>query len=210
MAEHLLGKYRGQESVVFGLPRGGVVTASVVAQRLDAELDVIIARKIGHPHNPEYALGAIAEGGFIAINQREADELPIGWLQKETESQLLTIAGQLGRYGHTRPSQDLTGKTAILVDDGIATGYTMEAAILATKAKNPAKIVVATPVGSPRLAEQFGDLVDDVVVSYAPHSLFAISMYYEDFQPVSDEEVVEILRSFRSPGPRRRARFGLK
>ncbi len=198
LASHLAGKYGGPNCVVFGLPRGGVITASVVAQKLDAELDVVVTRKIGHPNNPEYALGAVAEGGFLAINENEIGALPANLLDEEITIKLRAINDQLAAYSRARQNQDLTGKTAILVDDGIATGYTMEAAISATKAKNPAKVVVATPVGSPRLADQFRVLVDDVVVSYAPRTLFAISQCYEDFSQVTDEEVVETLKSFRA------------
>jgi len=210
LSEHLLGKYGRQNVVVLGLPRGGVVTAAVVAQELDAGLDVVVTRKIGRPNNPEYALGAIAEGGFLAINQIDANELPGAWLKEETARQLQTIAEQVSLFGHSTQNKDLTGKTAILVDDGIATGYTMEAAILATKAKNPQKIAVATPVGSPRLADRFRILADDVVVSFAPHSLFAISQYYEEFLDVPEEEVLEILRSFRSKALPTPSRFDLE
>ena len=165
-----------------------------MADSLHAPFDAIISRKIGHPDNAEYGLGAIAEGGWVALNEPEIAGIPQQWLQSEEERQLDVIEQQRLSDGPSTTPADLAGKTAIIVDDGIATGYTMEAAIMAMKDCHPAHVVVATPVAAPRIADHFIRIVDDVVISDAPRSFFAVGQYYDDFSPVTDEEVAKALQ----------------
>ena len=194
LAGYLAHKYAGKSMVVFGLPRGGVVTAREVADRLRVPLDVVVTRKIGHPGNPEYAIGALAEGGLLALNEEAARTVPSDWLEQERKRQLEEIDSRLKRYEGLIRHIDLTGKTAILVDDGIATGYTMKAAILSVIKRNPERIVVATPVAPPRTIDRLKSLADDVVVCIAPEQFFSIGQFYEDFDEVTDRQAMQILK----------------
>lgn len=192
LAEALL-KYKGKDVVVYGLPRGGVVTARAVAAALGAPLDLVITRKLGHPHHREYAVGAIAEDGQVALNEREIAALPHDWLEREKQAQLSEAKRRRKAYLGDRAPLPIKGKTAILVDDGIATGYTMKAAILAIRRLDPARVVVAAPVAPPDAAKRFAGLVDEFVVPYTPDSFYAIGQFYTEFDQVSDDEVVALM-----------------
>lgn len=188
-----LAKYRGAEVVVYGLPRGGVVTAKAVATALGAPLDLAITRKLRHPNQPEFAVGAVAEDGQVVLNERIVAELPASWLEREKSEQLREARRRRAAYLGGRAPLDVRGKTAILVDDGIATGYTMQAAVQAIRRMEPAKIVVAAPVAPPGVAARFAGLADEVVVLYAPADFFAIGPHYRDFSPVDDAAVLALM-----------------
>ncbi|MFI5385836.1 MAG: phosphoribosyltransferase [Fimbriimonadales bacterium] len=189
-----LRKYRGQDVVVFGLPRGGVATARVVADELNAPLDLIITRKIGHPGNPEYALGAVTDDGETAYNRDALNGVSPEWLEQERLRQLEEAERRRLLYLESRPPISVNGRIAILVDDGIATGYTMEAAILSLRKRQPAKIVVAAPVAPESAVRRFAALADEVVIVEAPELFFAIGQWYEDFSQLADEDVLELMR----------------
>lgn len=190
-----LSKYKGKDVVVYGLPRGGVVTAKVVATALRAPLDLIITRKLGHPRHREYAVGAIAEDGQVALNEREVAALPRDWLEREKQAQLGEAKRRHKAYLGDRAPLPVKGKTAILVDDGIATGYTMKAAILAVRRLDPAKVVVAAPVASPDAARRFVGLADEFVVPHIPGGFHAIGQFYVNFDQVDDDQVVALMKA---------------
>ena len=195
LAEKLLD-YTGRDDViVLGLPRGGVPVAFEVAQRLRVPLDVFIVRKLGVPGFEELAVGAIASGGVRVLNEDVARSLPNA--EEVIESITARETAELQRreesYRDGRPAPELRGKTVILVDDGLATGATMRAAVAALRQRDVARIVVAAPVGAPETCREFEHEVDEIVCAMAPDYFQAVGQYYEDFSQTSDEEVSELL-----------------
>lgn len=196
-----LGKYRGQDVVVLGLPRGGVVTAVPVAEALDAPLDVLVARKIGAPGNPEFAIGAVSSHGQVVLNEAALRfvVLPPGYLEAETERQRAVAREREARFRGTRPMVPLGGKIALLVDDGIATGMTVRAAIAdlreAAPDRRPAKIVVATPVIAPDTYQLLAPQVDEIIALDVPEGFYAVGQFYRYFEQTTDEEVQALLRA---------------
>ncbi|PYL65535.1 MAG: phosphoribosyl transferase [Verrucomicrobia bacterium] len=191
-----LEKYAGREDViVLGLPRGGVPVAYEVARRLHVPLDVFIVRKLGVPGFEELALGAIASGGVRVLNDDvvralpNADELIASVTAKETAE--LERREQIYRDG--RPAPELRGRVVILVDDGLATGATMRAAVAALRRREAAKIVVGVPVGAAETCREFETEVDETVCAITPEWFQAVGQYYEDFSQTSDEEVRKLL-----------------
>lgn len=189
-----LAVYRGREIVVYGLPRGGVVVAAEVARALGAPLDVVVARKLGHPGNPEYGVGAITDDGKIALNRAEAGTIPSEWLGEEMAAQKIEARRRRELYLDGRPPVPVEGRAAIVVDDGIATGYTMEAAILSLRARRPSRVVVAAPVAPSTVVDRFCDLADEVVVAQALEIMVSVGQWYENFTQVEDEEVARLMR----------------
>jgi putative phosphoribosyl transferase len=186
---------------VLGLPRGGVVVAAEVARMLDAELDVILSRKIGAPSNPEYAIGAIAEGGEVVLNDREIAIVGIGrdYLDEEIGRQEEQISRRVAEYREGRALSDMTGRPVVVVDDGVATGYTMLAALRAVRGRGARPVVMAAPVVPPTTLDRLSYECDDTVVVEAPAVFYAVGLFYEVFDQVSDDEVVRILKSSRLP-----------
>ena len=184
LAEALLGH---DNAIVLGLPRGGVVCASEVARALNLPLDVTCPRKIGHPLNPEYAIGAVTETGEGLFNPNEP-------YQEELVNQSAEEARvRLKLYRKGRPPRDVEGKEIILVDDGLATGFTMKAAIASIRKENPKKVVVAVPVAPPAAVEEIGEMADEVVCLHVPSSFMAIGQFYQEFDQTSDEEVIALM-----------------
>lgn len=204
LAEALARRYGEVDGIVYALPRGGVVLGAEIAARLGAPLDLIIARKLGHPHNPEYAIGAVTEDGEVVANPRETAALPRDWLERRIESERQEAQRRHAVYLGGRPRFSPAGKTAIVVDDGIATGLTMQAAIRALQRQDPARIVVAVPVVPPDTAARLEREVDDLVALDIPDDyLGAVGAYYDEFPQVSDSEVVALLREAERAPPRR-------
>jgi predicted phosphoribosyltransferase len=192
----LLEGYRGRgDLVVLGLPRGGVPVAAVIADRLDAPLDALIVRKLGLPWHPELAMGAVAAGGVRVLNDAVLRSYHVAGvdLAEVTERESAEVERQEHAFRPGRPRLDLTGRTAIIVDDGLATGATARAAIEAARALGAGQVVLAAPVGDPEVADGFKTLADDVVVVLTPPGFGAVGAYYSDFSPVSDTEVVGLL-----------------
>ncbi|MBS0615137.1 MAG: phosphoribosyltransferase [Verrucomicrobia bacterium] len=186
--------FKGQKDVIVaGLARGGVVVAHSVAQKLELPLDVIIIRKIGAPHNEELAVGAIDENGEGLLNESIISALGVSraYLKDETERQRQIAQKRLETYG--RKGHTFRGKTVILVDDGIATGASMKAAIHCTKKKGAKKIIVAVPVASPDTIEEIKPTVDSVVCLYEPLNFQAVGQFYELFDQTTDAEVISLL-----------------
>jgi len=192
-----LAKYKNEEVVVYALPRGGVITAVSVAKELKAPLDIIIVRKIGHPNNPEYAIGVVAEDRAQLLNEDELSTVDKHWLEAEIEKEKKEAKRRRELYLEGKAPVEASGKIAILVDDGIATGLTARLGILELKALHPKKIVVAVPVISIEAAKVIESEADELIILENPEEfLGAVGAHYLDFDQVSDEEVLSILRKY--------------
>ncbi|OHB67072.1 MAG: hypothetical protein A2Y77_05205 [Planctomycetes bacterium RBG_13_62_9] len=195
-----LREYRPHHPVVLGIPRGGIVIADTIAAELQADLDIVLTRKLGAPGNPELAIGAVSEHGELLLQQRiaravDADE---EYIEREKTRQLAEIQERRERYRSVLPKVPLQGRVAILVDDGVATGATMRASIWAARAEDAAQVIVAVPVGASDAIETLRGQADDVVCLLVPDYLYAIGQFFLDFRQVDDEEVVNILRAHRA------------
>ena len=195
LGEKLVKYAERDDVIVLGLPRGGVPVAYEVAQRLGAPLDVFIVRKLGLPGFEELALGAIASGGVRVLNEDVMRAIPNA--DKVIESVTARETAELERreqsYRDGRPAPELRDRVLILVDDGLATGATMRAAVKALRQRGVAKIVVAVPVGPPDTCREFEDEADETICASAPEFFQAVGQYYDDFSQISDEEVRELL-----------------
>jgi predicted phosphoribosyltransferase len=191
-----LERFRGPQTVVLGVPRGGVIVAAEVARALNAPLDVVIARKLGAPFQPELAIGAVVSGGQRLLDEPSIRylEVPPEYLEHETARQLAEIDRRLEVYRDGRPPVQVGGKTVILVDDGIATGYTIRAALVALRSQAAARLVVAVPVAPPTSCEELRRLADEVVCLKTPEPFLAVGAWYRNFEQNTDEEVTRLLR----------------
>lgn len=191
-----LENYAGRSDVVvLGLPRGGVPVAYEVAQRLGAPLDVFVVRKLGVPGFEELAAGAIASGGVRVLNEDVVRALPNAdqLIESVTEKETVELERREQTYRDGRPAPELRDRVVILVDDGLATGATMRAAVAALRQRGVAKIVVAAPVGAPETCRELEQEADETICAIAPEFFQAVGQYYEDFSQTSDEEVRELL-----------------
>lgn len=198
-----LKAYDGTENtVIVGLPRGGVPVACEVARRLHLPLDITCPHKIGAPSNPEYAIGAVTESGETIYNKDVLSSMgiPNDYLKSEVEKQKQRARHQLDIYRQGRPRRDFSGKTVILVDDGLATGATMAAAIQSMRAAAAAKVVVAVPVGPQDTLKEMKTLADELVCLYTPSRFYAVGQFYQEFSQTSDEEVIELMAQPQSKG----------
>ncbi|MGF1618441.1 MAG: phosphoribosyltransferase [Acidimicrobiia bacterium] len=193
-----LEKYQGQKDVVvFGLPRGGVPVAFEVARQLKAPLDILVVRKIGVPGQPELAMGAVASGGVVIRNEQviravgigpERFDAAAGAARDELSEREAALLG-------AELKVDVTDKTVIVVDDGLATGSTMRAAAEALRTMQPARIVIAVPVGAPEVVDQLGAIADDVVCLLTPRNLVAVGAWYRHFGQTTEIEVRRLLNA---------------
>ncbi len=191
-----LEKYAGEDAVVFALPRGGVELGAEIAKRLNVPLDLVLTKKIGHPANPEYAICAVAEEGDPICNPVEVRRVDPDWLQKEVDSVRAELMRRREHYLGGAKRHPVAGKIAIIVDDGIATGLTMMAAIEEMKKRQAKKIVVAIPVTPSDTAEKLLEKADDLVaLDIDRYYRGAVGAYYRDFRQVSDKEVINLLKS---------------
>jgi putative phosphoribosyl transferase len=203
-----LGRFRHARPVILALPRGGVPVAAEVSAALDAPLDLVIARKVGVPFQPELAMGAIAEDGDPVRNEYviRTAEITDDEFARACARERLEIARRRRRYLGERPPTPLAGRTAIIIDDGIATGATMRAALVAVRRRKPDKIVLAVPVAPASALEDLRDAADEIVCLETPEYFGAIGLFYRDFGQVEDQSVVDILARCRSDAPAARAR----
>lgn len=195
----VLRAYRGDDTLVLGVPRGGVVVAAEVARALDAPLDVVIARKIGAPLQPELAIGAVVSGDPLRFLDEHAIQylrVPQDYIEQETARQFDEIARRLEQYRGDRPLPEVRGRTVIVVDDGIATGYTLRAALAGLRRLRPARLVVAVPVAPPSTCEEMRQHADVVVCLETPEPFMAVGAWYEDFDQTSDTEVIHLLSRY--------------
>jgi putative phosphoribosyl transferase len=201
-----LRHYAGRkDGIVLGAPRGGVPVAFEVAMELKLPLDVFVLRKLGVPGQEELAFGAIGEGRIRILDEEilAATGLSFAQIEKVTEREREELDRRLFAYRGSRPSLDVRGRTVILVDDGIATGSSARAAIEALHEMQPSQIVLAVPVAPPSTCERLRPLVDDLVVLDMPDPFFAIGQFYQDFSPVPDREVTELLTRAAVPAATR-------
>ncbi len=191
----MLERYRGERPVVVGIPRGGVPVAAEVAQALGAPLDIAVVRKIGAPRNPEYAIGAVAEGGVRLFSEKAVSALDISHaelrsLVADTEREL---DQRLRDYRGAREQIELAGRTAILVDDGLATGSTAVAALRSLRERGAKRVILAVPVAARSSTRALLGEADEVVSVETPQDMYAVGYWYEDFQPTTDEEIKALL-----------------
>jgi predicted phosphoribosyltransferase len=192
----MLGSYAGRDDViVLALPRGGLPVAYEVARALGAPLDVFLVRKLGLPGEEEFAMGAIASGGIRLINEDVVHGYGVS--DSQIEAVAATEQRELDRreraYRDGRPMPRVAGRTVIVVDDGLATGFSMRAAVMALREQSPSRIVVAVPVAALDTCEEFRSIVDEVVCAETPEPFYAVGIWYEDFSQTTDDEVHELL-----------------
>jgi len=195
-----LNSYRGIPGLlVLALPRGGVPVAYEVARALDAELDVLVVRKLGLPQQPELAMGAIASGGACVLNQNLIHAAGLNPAQVEAimRNERVELDRREHEYRGDRVPLNILGRVVIIVDDGLATGASMQAAVAALRSLHPAKIVIAVPVAPEEAAGKFADTVDDFVCVKTPRSFHSVGLWYRDFNQTEDQEVRTLLQAAR-------------
>jgi predicted phosphoribosyltransferase len=185
-----------REPLVLAIPRGGVVTGLALARELNAELDVVLSRKLRAPFQPEYAIGAITEDGQVTLNpDAAAAGASEEYLEEEKRHQLAEIGRRKRLFRAARPPARITGRSVIVTDDGIATGSTMIAALQAVRAQKPHELIMAVPVGPSERLEAMRPLCDEAVCLFAPEDFSAVGQFYDEFDTVEDDEVVRLLRT---------------
>ena len=200
-----LARYRDERPVVFALPRGGVPVGYEISRSLGAPLDVFVARKLGAPGQPEFGIGAVAPGGVRVLNGNVVERLgiPADYLETVTRKETAEVERRLRHFRGGRPEPEVRGRTVILVDDGLATGVTAQAAVEALRRLEPRRLVLAAPVCAAQTAERLGPEVDELVCLTEPPDLGAIGFWYRNFEQTSDEEVIGLLERARREGGER-------
>lgn len=195
--------YQFRNPLVLAIPRGGVVTGAVLARELDAELDVVLSRKLRAPYQPELAIGAVGEGGEVYLNSfaKRIAGVNQQYIEQETQRQLGEIARRTQLFRAVKPAATATGRSVILTDDGIATGSTMIAALRVVRSQRPHELIVAVPVAPPERLESIRELCDRLVCLRSPEDFMAVGQFYRSFDTVEDDEVVRILRQSAQAPP---------
>lgn len=195
-----LAAYKGQNPLVLAIPRGAVPMAKIIAEALGGEFDVVLVRKLGAPGNPEFAIGAIDETGWATLGPYAAlagaDQ---GYIERAKARELETIRRRRAQYSPLHPPIDPAGRIVIVVDDGLATGATMLAALHALRSRAPQKLVCAVPVAPPDTLEKVAAQADEVVCLHAPEYFQAVGQFYADFGQVGDDEVIALLSERKKP-----------
>lgn len=195
-----LAKYKAQKPLVLGIPRGAVPMAKIIADALDGELDVVLVRKLGAPGQPELAIGAVDEEGRVYLSDSLPEwEISAEYVEQEKKEQLQTLRRRRAQYTPFGTPTDSIGRVVIVVDNGIATGATMIAALRSVRERHPAKLIAAVAVLPPATLKRLKKYADEVVYLNAPGDFFAVGQYFEDFSQVTDEDVVAILESVKVP-----------
>jgi putative phosphoribosyl transferase len=197
LVERLRASYKNKNPLVLGIPRGAVPMARIIADGLGGELDVVLVRKLGHPDQPEFAIGAIDETGNASLAEW-ADHIDPQFIEAEKQRQLAVLRERRARYTPLRAPIDPYGRIVIVVDDGIATGSTITAALRAVRAKKPKKLIGAVAVASPDAAGAVLHECDAMVCLKVSADFFAVGQFFEDFTQVSDQDVIEVLRESES------------
>jgi len=195
-----LVRYKDERPVVFALPRGGVPVGYEISRSLGAPLDVFVSRKLGAPDQPEFGIGAVAAGGVRVLNEDAIRRLgiPDDYVERITAQEIAEVGRRLRYFRGKRPEPEVGGRTAILVDDGLATGVTARAAVEALRLRGPRRLVLAAPVCAAQTVNLFLPRVDELVCLESPPDLGAIGFWYRNFEQTSDEEVVELLERARN------------
>lgn len=193
-----LQKYKNKDPVVLSIPRGGTEVAAEVARLLGAPLDVIIPRKIGAPHNPEVAIGAVTQDGTVIKDEAMVQLLGIG--DKEIEAMAERVSAEISRrvdtYRGGRPGLEIKGKTVIVIDDGIATGFTVQAALKSVRSMEPSRLVLAVPVAPADTIKVLEKQVDELVCLEVPEVFYAVGQFYHEFDQTTDDQVIELLAKY--------------
>lgn len=199
LAERLT-RYRGRNVLVLGIPRGGVPVAAEIARRLDAELDVVVARKVGAPGYPELAIGAVTANGGQFFNEDTIRHLgvPDAYLAMAVAEEMAEACRREACFRGPEPMRPIKDRITIIVDDGLATGATMQAAVRSTRQHRPARLVVAVPVGSREACAALRSAVDELVCLEQPEPFGAVGLYYARFAPTDDAEVMRLLAETRA------------
>lgn len=200
-----LGRYRDAHPVVLGVPRGGVPVAAEVAKHLAAPLDVVIVRKLGAPEQPELAIGALVDGDHpeevLNPDVIALARVPRGYVDREAARQLIEIRRREALYRPGSAPLRLRGRTVLVVDDGIATGASIRAALRAVRRAAPEKLVLAVPVAPPDTVASLRSEVDDLVCLHSPEDFYAVGQFYDDFSQTTDDDVVRLLKAARRTAP---------
>jgi putative phosphoribosyl transferase len=191
-----LHEYRSKHPLVLAIPRGALPMGKIIADALGGELDVVLTRKLRAPGNPEYAIGAIDETGWATISEyaTAAGATP-DYIEQEKQTQLEVIKRRRQQYTPIRAPADPHGRIVIVVDDGLATGATMIAALNALRARKPKTLICAVPVAHPDTLDKVAQYADDIICLHSPNNFYAVGQFYREFPQVEDEEVIEILQS---------------
>nr|MDT0663135.1 phosphoribosyltransferase family protein [Micromonospora sp. DSM 115978] len=193
LGAELAGLAGRPDVIVLGLVRGGIPVAAAVAQRLDAPLDALVVRKLGVPQAPEVAFGAVGPGGVRVLNEGIADRIDPGQVAVVVQAEIAELDRRERRYRAGRAPLRLDGRTAVIVDDGLATGATARAAVVVARRLGATRVVLAVPVGAPEARSALADEADEVVCPLSPPEFGAVSRFYGDFHEVSDDEVTATL-----------------
>lgn len=201
LAQKLKGYANREDVLILALPRGGVPVAFEVAKELNAPMDIYLVRKLGLPGHEELAMGAIASGGIKVLNEDVVDalDIPDKVIQAVTRREQAELERRERAYRGSRERLDIQGKTVILIDDGLATGSSMRAAVAGLRAQDPANIIVAVPIAPPDTCEMLEQEVDEIVCAATPEPFFGVGLWYENFDQTTDEEVSDLLK--RAPLP---------
>lgn len=190
------------EVIVLGIPRGGVIVAAEIAAHGDAPLDVLLTHKLGAPGNPELAIGAVADDGTMVLDEQVIRQfaIPRQYIEHQRDAQLRSMQARADRYRQGRLPLDVRGRCVILCDDGVATGATALAALESLRKRQPARVILAVPVGPPQTIEALAAACDEVVVLATPEPFYAVGRFYFSFEQVTDEQVIAALKCSRVGG----------